>query len=93
MPLIHVYTFSTKDELQETTPHPDDGDVNQESKLAADKICEAIGEQLGYKMLPGNIEQDGGVEIYDVRDVAPNKRMFCASFRLPEAVAFQGVEP
>lgn len=48
-------------------------------------ICEEISRQLGHKMTPDTPE----LSIYDVRDVAPNKRMFCASFRLPEEVAFR----
>lgn len=71
MPLIHVYCFSTK------------SDDNVEEGI---KICEEISRQLEYEMKPGKIEE-GGVEIYDVRDVAPKKRMFCASFRLPVEVA------
>lgn len=71
MPLIHVYCFSTK------------SDDNVQEGF---KICEAISEQLGFEMRPGKIEE-GGVEVWDVRDVAPNKRMFCASFGLPREVA------
>lgn len=51
------------------------------------KICEEISRQLQYEITPSTPE----VSIYDVRDVAPNKRMFCASFRLPEEVAFRKV--
>lgn len=76
MPLIHVYCFSTK------------SDDNVEEGI---KICEEITRQLQYEMKPGKIAE-GNVEIYDVRDVAPNKRMFCASFRLPVAVATRTIE-
>ncbi|KAL5121397.1 tRNA(m(1)G37)methyltransferase [Pleosporales sp. CAS-2024a] len=48
-------------------------------------ICAQISRQLGYVLTPETDE----VLIHDVRDVAPKKRMFCASFRLPEEVAFR----
>lgn len=73
MPLVHVYCFSTK------------SDDNIEEGI---KICKEISLQLDHEMKPGLIDE-GNVEIYDVRDVAPKKRMFCASFRLPRKVAFK----
>lgn len=76
MPLVHCYCFSTK------------SDDNVEEGF---KICEEISQQIQHPMKPGKIEA-GGVEIYDVRDVAPKKRMFCASFRLPREVAFRNLQ-
>ena len=51
------------------------------------EICERIGVELGCEMNPG--DGDGEVLVREVRDVAPKKRMFCASFRLPSEVAFR----
>jgi tRNA (guanine37-N1)-methyltransferase len=49
------------------------------------KICDEISRQLCATVKP----EDKDVEIWHVRDVAPTKRMFCASFRLPAEVAFR----
>lgn len=77
--MVHVYCFSTK------------SDDNRDEGI---KICKLVSEQLGYEMKPGGggggeTEEEGEVQIWDVRDVAPLKRMFCASFRLPAEVAFR----
>jgi tRNA (guanine37-N1)-methyltransferase len=78
LPKIHVYCFSTKSE-----------DNVEEEK----KICAEITSLLGREMKPGGREVEGEVEVVDVRDVAPNKRMFCASFTLPKDVAWAKPSP
>lgn len=74
LPMIHVYCFSTK------------SDDNAEQRGL---ICAEISRQLGFEMTPGDGKQEGKVAVHDVRDVAPNKRMFCASFVLPAEVAWR----
>ncbi|KAH6961491.1 hypothetical protein HG530_012772 [Fusarium avenaceum] len=72
LPMVHVHCFSVK--ADDETPLND--------------ICERIRKEIGVLLKPGDPENQGEVLIYDVRDVAPAKRMFCASFRLPSEVAF-----
>ncbi|KAF4975308.1 hypothetical protein FZEAL_7873 [Fusarium zealandicum] len=72
LPMIHVHCFSVK--ADDETPLKD--------------ICERIHGEIGVMLKPGDPDNEGEVLIHDVRDVAPAKRMFCASFRLPREVAF-----
>ena len=72
LPLVHVHCFALKSD--DDVPRLD--------------ICERLSGELGVKMVPGRAEVPGEVAIHDVRDVAPAKRMFCASFRIPAEVAF-----
>ncbi|KAK3985935.1 Met-10+ like-protein-domain-containing protein [Cladorrhinum sp. PSN332] len=72
LPMVHVHCFSFK--AQDETPIND--------------ICERVTKYLGYPMKPGNPENEGEVSIHNVRNVAPAKSMYCASFRIPREVAF-----
>ncbi|KAH8675972.1 Met-10+ like-protein [Xylariales sp. PMI_506] len=72
LPLVHVHCFALK----------------SDDEVPLLDICDRLTNELGVKMIPGDAEKEGEVSIYDVRDVAPAKRMFCATFRLPAEVAF-----
>ncbi|KAL2352263.1 Met-10+ like-protein-domain-containing protein [Cryomyces antarcticus] len=74
MPLIHVYTFSTKSE---------------DNVGPSIQICKEISKQLELEADEEITPQTPETAVWDVRDVAPNKRMFCATFRLPASVAFR----
>lgn len=74
LPMVHCYCFAPKHE---------DGDP--EMLVPKGIICKELSERLGFEM-------DIGMEdlsIWDVRDVAPNKRQYCASFRIPAEVAYR----
>ncbi|KAI4124535.1 MAG: hypothetical protein LQ338_004746 [Usnochroma carphineum] len=62
---------------------------SDDNKAEEGKILKEISEQLGYRLEKAGDEE---MEIWDVRDVAPQKRMFCASFRLPREVAFRKID-
>ncbi|KAK6083816.1 tRNA methyltransferase trm5 [Seiridium cupressi] len=72
LPLVHVHCFALK----------------SDDEVPLLDICERLTSELGVKMIPGNAENPGEVSIHNVRDVAPAKRMFCATFRVPSEVAF-----
>ncbi|KAI4274463.1 MAG: hypothetical protein LQ337_003919 [Flavoplaca oasis] len=59
---------------------------SDDNKAEEVKICGEISKQLEYDFTG---TENTEMEIWDVRDVAPQKRMFCATFRLPAEVAFR----
>ena len=59
--------------------HPTDEQEHQE-------ICERISKHIGAEVRTDDRQLE--MEIRYVRLVAPKKKMFCASFRLPTSVAF-----
>lgn len=76
LPMVHVHCFGLKSD--------DDGPRID--------ICERVSRELGVTMQwDGGKQGDAGessVAVFHVREVAPAKSMYCASFRLPAEVAF-----
>lgn len=83
LPLVHVHCFSVK--ADDETPIRD--------------ICERISKELAFGFQPAAdgagedaVDTEGVVKVHRVRDVAPAKSMYCATFRLPASVAFAARE-
>lgn len=72
LPMVHAHCFAAK----------------ADDARPLDEICRRIHDEIGVRLVPGKADMEGQVSILEVRDVAPAKRMFCASFRLPPEVAF-----
>lgn len=75
LPMVHVHCFSTKQE-------------NDEDVAPLSDICERISAELGVKFTTDGAGGSEKIGFHNVRTVAPNKDMFCASFRIPAQVAF-----
>lgn len=80
----HLFTPHTETKLPMVHVHCFSTKSDDNAREHID-ICTRISEKLGVTIQPGDEE----LTIHDVRDVAPQKRMFCASFRLPHEVAFR----
>ncbi|KAI0417520.1 Met-10+ like-protein-domain-containing protein [Xylaria grammica] len=72
LPMVHVHCFAAKAEGE--APMLD--------------VCERIAAELGVPIKLGDPGVPGEAAVLEIRAVAPNKRMFCASFRIPAEVAF-----
>ncbi|WYZ34547.1 hypothetical protein EsH8_I_000823 [Colletotrichum jinshuiense] len=72
LPMVHVHCFALK----------------SDDEVPLNDILERIYAEIGVRFKLGDADKQGEMTIYNVRDVAPKKRMFCASFRIPPEVAF-----
>jgi len=76
LPLVHVHCFAVK--RDDDVPRLD--------------VCARVSRELGVALALGDPDRDGEAAVWCVRDVAPNKSMYCATFRLPAQVAFAARE-
>lgn len=72
LPMIHVHCFAPKPNGPESVQ----------------SVLERIEKEIGLLLKEGDGSIEGQASFHEVRDVAPNKLMFCVSFRLPRSVAF-----
>ncbi|CAN8098881.1 unnamed protein product [Discula destructiva] len=83
LPVVHCHCFALKSD--DDVPRLDVAErVSKELgvTMAWDGVIDCPGERRDCKVV------DGKVSVHYVRDVSPQKSMFCASFRVPAEVAF-----
>lgn len=73
LPLLHVYLFQATGS-------------NYSDEQEAQEICERVSKYIGAPVKGTDPEIE--LDLFYVRLVSPRKKMYCASFRLPPAVAF-----
>ena len=93
LPLIHCYCFAPKASRTPEQHGIEDGlskRVLREVPRAEvwNDIYERISERLGVRI---SLEEEA-TEIWNVRDVSPNKCQYCVTFRLPAEVAFRKID-
>ncbi|TDZ74450.1 tRNA (guanine(37)-N1)-methyltransferase [Colletotrichum trifolii] len=76
LPMVHVHCFALK----------------SDDEVPLNDIVQRIYDETGFRFKLGDADKQGEMAIYNVRDVAPKKRMFCASFRLPPDFAFAATD-
>ena len=73
LPMVHLYLFTERK-----------GSSNNQNEAEEVEVCKTISQHLGHELTP----QTPDIELFYVRLVSPNKKMYRASFRLPPEVAF-----
>ena len=85
MPMVHCHCFTREMEREGA-----ERDIRQARRHSiqraqlADRSLQRVHEQLGRAL-----RDEDEVSLHLVRSVAPNKDMYCISFRLPRDVALE----
>lgn len=82
LPLIHAYTFAKHTTPSTAVPPGPPQPLPEETIRAS--ICAELSGHLRTNIT----EEENDLSIHEVRQVAPGKKMYCVSLRLPKEVAW-----
>ena len=85
LPMVHVHCFAMKN--SEDLPPLWPGQKMTAEEVRAD-LLKRVYDEIGFQFQVGNPDIGGQLEMRVVRIVAPNKVMYCLTFRIPPEVAF-----